>query len=424
MSTPQPPPGQGPGSLDFTRELEELRSRLRNRPSDDPDQVGPAPELVADLETAYEELRVADEEVRAQQDQISRLIQSHHLLHWQHERTLAMLPLPAVLTDAQGLIRSVNAPSAALVVARVARLLGKPIFTLFEPSERRELRQLLAVGRARVQRRLATVVPQDGDPVQVDLWVMLRPGENSEATWLLLPAGGLTSPTSSAVLPEALTELAGLAVESRDLHDVLGRAAEICSRSMGVTHVSINVGPPDHPEALYSTSRLAQALDGAQVTAGQGPCPSAFASSAVVTSPDVAADARWPRLARFLPSEPVSVVSMPVEVGRRQVGVLNVYGEGGPLEAWVEEAAELLAATLGAVFHELELNAELERLGEDMQRALGSRAVIEQAKGIMMARFGCGPDEAFAQLTRLSSQRERKLRDIAREIVEQAAGEV
>ena len=80
-----------------------------------------------------------------------------------------------------------------------------------------------------------------------------------------------------------------------------------------------------------------------------------------------------------------------------------------------------VAATLGAVFHELDLNAELDQLGEDMQRALSSRAVIEQAKGVIMAQEGCGPDEAFEHLSEVSSQQERKVRDVARDIVERAS---
>jgi AmiR/NasT family two-component response regulator len=57
-----------------------------------------------------------------------------------------------------------------------------------------------------------------------------------------------------------------------------------------------------------------------------------------------------------------------------------------------------------------------------MKRALSSRAVIEQAKGIIMATQRCSPEQAFAHLSELSSKQERKLRDVARTIVEQARG--
>jgi ANTAR domain/GAF domain len=222
-------------------------------------------------------------------------------------------------------------------------------------------------------------------------------------------------------VPGAITELADLAVDAESAREVLNHAAAICGRTLGGAEVSINIGPPDQPEAMASTSRLAQAIDGAQLAVGDGPSSAAFASRSVVTSKDLRADERWPQLVRFLPADRVSVVVAPVEVRKHPVGTLHVYRTSGLLAPWVEEAAQLLAASLGAVFHELELKAELDRLEEDMQHALASRATIEQAKGIVMAQRGCGPDEAFAFLTGLSSDQERKLRDVAREIVERAS---
>lgn len=421
MSTLQPPFRQGQGAVDFGQWLEELSTRLRELHALDDEAPDSSPEVVADLETAYEELRVADEEVRAQQDQISSLLDSHRLLRWQHERMLAMLPVPALVTDSEGLIRSVNAAVAALVVRPANWLLDRPVFTLFEPADRRGLRLLLSTDQARVKRQPATVVPKEGDPALVDLWVTLRPGENVEATWLLLEPGSPGGQRELEALPGALTELAGLAAEIRDVQDVLSHAAEICRRTLKGAEVSIQVGAPDQPEVISSTSRLPQVVDGAQMTAGEGPALSAFATRTVVTSADLRADGRWPRLVRALPEGRVSVVVAPVEMGQRLVGTLNVYRDEVPLEPWVEQAAELLAATLGAVFHELDLNAELDRLGEDMQRALSSRAVIEQAKGVIMAQEGCGPDEAFEHLSEVSSQQERKVRDVARDIVERAS---
>jgi PAS domain-containing protein len=427
----QPPTQQGPGDAGFLERLDTLRARLERlraqdvAPGDRVDQVdqdlaGQSLEMMADLDTAYEELRVADEEVRTQQDQIARLLESHQQLHWQHERMLAMLPVPALITDSDGLIRSVNAAAAALTATRPARLLGKPIFGLFDPSDRRELRLLLGAGQPRVTRTQATVFPQDGAPMKADLWVTLSPGENPEATWLLLTRAGRGTHDRPEALPEALTELAGLTSEIRDAQAVLNRAAEICRRTLDGVEVSIQIGPPDRPDAVSSTSRLPQEVDGDQIAKGEGPTVVAFTTRSVVSSLDLRSDARWPRLARLRSDRLLSIVAAPVEVGPRVVGTLTVYSEERSLDPSVEEAVELLAATLGAVIHELELNSELDRLGQDMQRALSSRAVIEQAKGIIMAQRGCGPDEAFAFLADLSSRQERKLRDVARDVVDRA----
>jgi len=72
-------------------------------------------------------------------------------------------------------------------------------------------------------------------------------------------------------------------------------------------------------------------------------------------------------------------------------------------------------------------NAEAYTRAQDaalhLGEALTSRAVIDMAKGIVMAREPCGPDEAFGRLRHLSQVNHRKLRDIAQEIVDQVAGD-
>ena len=77
----------------------------------------------------------------------------------------------------------------------------------------------------------------------------------------------------------------------------------------------------------------------------------------------------------------------------------------------------ILAQTLGGVLHEVELMNQLVALEADMRRALDSRSVIDQAKGIVMASRGIGPDAAWQHLLDLSSRRERKVRDVAAAIV-------
>jgi GAF domain-containing protein len=385
------------------------------------DQRALPAELVADFETAYEELRIADEEVRSQQEQIARLLERQNVLHWQHERMLSMLPVPALVTNSDGIIRTVNAAAASAMSMRVARMLGLPIFSLFDASDRRHVRDLLLrAGALGMQRGMATLVPRKGELMPVEVTLTTRE-DGADVSWLLLTRSA-EQPVAGR-LPEAMTRLAALPSRHRKLQDVLADAVTVCHEAIeGPCELSISVGPPDDPTAVSATSQLAQAMDGAQWEAGEGPCVSAFADREVVVSGDLRADARWPGLATRLPEGVVSGVAAPIEVGDRLVGALNVYLDRPDSAGPVSDTAELLAATLGAVIYELELSDELDRLGEDMKRALSSRAVIEQAKGIIMATQRCSPEQAFAHLSELSSKQERKLRDVARTIVEQARG--
>jgi GAF domain-containing protein len=219
-----------------------------------------------------------------------------------------------------------------------------------------------------------------------------------------------------------MARLAALPGRERSVQDVLSEAVEVRHQTLDLPcEVSVNMGPPQHPAAVATTSQLAQAMDGAQLVTGQGPCVTAFELRGLTFSSDVRGDQRWPALSPHVPDEVLGALAAPVEVGDRLVGALNVYSELLERLESVQGTVDLLAAALGAVFYELELSAELERLGEDMKRALGSRAVIEQAKGIIMVQKKCSADEAFAHLTALSSTHQRKLRDVARDIVYAAA---
>jgi hypothetical protein len=145
----------------------------------------------------------------------------------------------------------------------------------------------------------------------------------------------------------------------------------------------------------------------------------AFASGDVVAVAELAAERRWPRASRAFPDELVSVVAAPVWSGDGPVGTLSAYGRRP--DAVPAESVELLAVTLGGVLRELELADELTRLEDNKNRALTSRAVIDQAKGIVMAARGIDADAAWDHLVKVSNVQQIKIRDLAASIVERAA---
>lgn len=142
----------------------------------------------------------------------------------------------------------------------------------------------------------------------------------------------------------------------------------------------------------------------------------------IVHCDDALTDPRWPRFAERVRGAGVrAVAAAPIEMGEDRVGVLNAYySEPGVTHDSVE-TVELLASGVGAVLHEMSLKAELEALAEQLSTALTSRAVIEQAKGIVVGVARCDPDEAFARLVKASRDSNIKLRVLAARIVEEAA---
>jgi PAS domain S-box-containing protein len=420
----QPGPPSFPDVLGV--QVSDLRGRLLRIRSEDSEVVD-AEELMADLETAYEELRVADEEVRAQQEQIAQLLEGQTLMRWQQERMMSVLPVATMSTDRHGVIRVANVATAHLLGMRMSRVLGKPAVTLFAAEERPHLRRLLselAHGREGFHRR-TRLVPREGQAIDVEITVARTPGSSPELSWMLLDAG-LAQPGEEGAadpLPRSLAELATLPTRADDLQHLLQRAAELATTALGsAMEATVTLGPPDAPDALASSGVHAQLFDGAQIAHGEGPCITAFESLATVHTADAHHDPRWPLLAPDVPAEITSVIASPLESGDRLVGALNVYGlTTAPVTSLIPRV-ELLAATIAAVVYEFSLKSELKELAADMERALTSRAVIDQAKGIVIAERGCSPDEAFQHLVQLSSTQQLKLREVARLLVERRAG--
>lgn len=114
------------------------------------------------------------------------------------------------------------------------------------------------------------------------------------------------------------------------------------------------------------------------------------------------------------------MVGVPVPLRHAPVGVLNPYLDDALEAAFVEELADRAATVAAAVGHVLS-ESDVARLLRDeaaqLRVALTSRAEIDQAKGIIMARFGCSSDEAFAHLVKVSRDNNVKLRDVARRLV-------
>lgn len=218
-----------------------------------------------------------------------------------------------------------------------------------------------------------------------------------------------------------LAEVAGLPVTGgRDLRAVLGRISTLVREAFpAAAAVSVTMGPPESPELLATESAFAQAVDGAQMRAGEGPCAQAYARREPVHSTDVARDRRWPRLARSAAALGLGAsVAAPVRGPDGVVGVLNVFATSpDAFEPHDADLAALLGDAVGAVVAGVRQRAALEDLADQLQTALGSRAVIEQAKGVVIAHAGCTPDEAFRHIARASQHRNVKVRVLAESLV-------
>ncbi|MBT0769430.1 GAF and ANTAR domain-containing protein [Kineosporia sp. J2-2] len=221
-------------------------------------------------------------------------------------------------------------------------------------------------------------------------------------------------------LPAAvLTQLLGVRLENASLEQLLGRYVAIAQDGLpGMDEVSITLIRNERPFTAAHTGELALAADELQYGYGYGPCLDAGQSGEVLTIPDMTRETRWPEYASKVAAQGVlSAVSVPLPLQTDLIGALNWYGRstGVPeaeLGAGVELASHVAVAVGNAVTY-----SDSAKFAADMRAAMASRAVIEQAKGVIMAQNRCGPDQAFEILRTASMGRNVKLRDLARQMV-------
>jgi GAF domain-containing protein len=230
-------------------------------------------------------------------------------------------------------------------------------------------------------------------------------------------------PSTNDHAVDPFAELSRIVLGDESLDSILDRVANL-ARAVVTTadEVSVTLVTNGHPQTAASTGALATAMDQTQYEEGDGPCLTAARVKEVVSVPD-ATSAAWPMFAAAARERGVgSSLSVGLPVKEQVIGALNMYAKSA--NAFDERSVELAQTFAGhaaVALANASLYATATQLAEQMAEAMRSRAVIEQAKGILMAQRQCTADEAFEFLTQASQRANKKLRDIAAAIVEHTA---
>jgi hypothetical protein len=213
-------------------------------------------------------------------------------------------------------------------------------------------------------------------------------------------------------------------------------AVEFLSGLSGMAAAAVSVAANDRiecaitlklrrrPATAAGSSRRALELDHVEQALGDGPCIRAIREMTPIMIDDVASDQRWPTYARALAEANVhSTLGVPLEISGDARAALNFFATKP--RAFTPDVYEK-AVGFGAAAHNtmhlsVRINAALNR-AEDLEAALESRTAINLACGVIMAQNRCTQAEAMEILTRVSSNRNRKLRDVATELIEQLSG--
>lgn len=233
-------------------------------------------------------------------------------------------------------------------------------------------------------------------------------------------------PPDLSLVTAAFEELGRIRVAETDTKRMLDRVAQLTARALpGAAEVSVSLIRDGHAFTEVYTGPTALELDEAQYASTRGPCLEAALDVRTVSVPDMsAAVEHWPEFAELALKENVlSSLSLGLALQQNFSAALNVYGRArgvfdpqtvGAAETFADYAAVAVANTLA---HE-----EASTLAQQMREAMASRAVIEQAKGILMGTRGCDADGAFQILVGISQSTHRKLHDVATALVEQTVG--
>ena len=220
-----------------------------------------------------------------------------------------------------------------------------------------------------------------------------------------------------------LRDLSRVALVDRPLADVLTEITEIAaSRIPGAEATSITLLRNEKAFTAAYSGEMALAADELQYAHGAGPCMDAGRAGVLLRIDDMAAETRWPDyVAHVVTSTPVrSSLSVPLPYQGTSIGALNNYSTQTSAFASVESlrAASDVAEAVAVAVANADAHAQLFDQARNMRIAMESRAVIEQAKGVLMAQQGIDAEQAFEVLRSASQRYNRKLRDIASGIVD------
>jgi len=213
-------------------------------------------------------------------------------------------------------------------------------------------------------------------------------------------------------------DLHGVVVSNETLDSMLQRVSELAVKE--VEHcdfAGITLMREGRPVTSAYTDLISPEVDQAQYDSDTGPCLDAFRYNEQFRIDDTQVEERWPEFARAASERGIrSTLSIPLMVGEAALGALNLYSLS--VGAFVDpDSASLFGSQAAVVLANAQAYWAAQHLADHLDVAIKTRAVIEQAKGILIARHDCTADEAFDMLSRVSQHTNTKLRDVAAQVV-------
>jgi transcriptional regulator with GAF, ATPase, and Fis domain len=220
---------------------------------------------------------------------------------------------------------------------------------------------------------------------------------------------------------EAFVGLTNSLVDDFDLVDLLSGLTGDCTRLLDIESAGLLLADPEGVlHVLAASTERTRNLELFQLQRAEGPCLDCFRTGRPLSAPDLAASAaRWPQFApRAAQIGVASVHAVPMRLHDDVLGALGLFGSSpGPLGADDVSLAQALAHVACVAIVQHRIATDRRALTAQLQTALDSRVVLEQAKGILSQVGDLAMDDAFRALRRYARGTNRRLTDVAADLV-------
>lgn len=222
------------------------------------------------------------------------------------------------------------------------------------------------------------------------------------------------------LLHKELAKLALVATPDFDLHEGLHALTVTAAAALDVDGAGITLHMPSgDTEYVTATDPVSLQVEEQQDALKQGACIDAIHSGEVVAVGDLANESRWPEYRpAVLEAGFHAVAGVPIPFQGRNLGAINLYANSS--RAWTTDefdAARLLAGLAAGYLINTHLLATTQTLAGQLQQALNSRIIIEQAKGLLAGRHAMTPDAAFEIMRGFARSSRMKIHDVASRVV-------
>lgn len=256
---------------------------------------------------------------------------------------------------------------------------------------------------------------------QTDDSILAAPAdEATEQAADLVIAAADEDKLTPAKLGQLLVSVGRTVSDEDDLLTLLQRVVEIAHDAIdGADSTSLTIDLGGRTYTAVHTDDRTLRVDSEQYDAGDGPCLEASRTGAVVLVNADDPEDRWPRFTAAAREEEIlSFLAAPLITGEQSLGSFNLYGRArSAFDTLDAEILELLTTTVSRTLGDFARFKSARDVADSIQRALQTRAPIEQAKGILMALHGVDADEAFDLLRRESQATNTRLHTVATELV-------